>query len=203
VSIVAITSDRIVGAAAALSRAMLDEPGGRWLLPDEAEFLAVHEQLYVATMTQAMDVGRVDAWGEPFVGVALWLERPAIGEASAPPPGDVSDELTFPEHAAERIEEADRLIQLMRKRARPDRHIYLDSIGVLPDHRGKGIATRLLEVGFVWADAEGLPISLDTLDDGNVAFYERRGFEVVASESVVGAILTVTSMRRPVGMITP
>ena len=102
----------------------------------------------------------------------------------------------IPEHAAERIEEAGRLIRLMRKRARPDRHIYLDSIGVLPEHRGRGIATSLLEIGFAWADARGLPISLDTLDDGNVAFYQRRGFEVVATEPVVGSDLTVTSMRR-------
>ena len=96
--LVSITSDRIPEAAAALSRAMLDEPGGRWLLPDEDEFLAVHEQLYIGTMTQAMNVGRVDAWGDPLVGVALWLERPPIDDPPKPASSDDPGELILAAH---------------------------------------------------------------------------------------------------------
>lgn len=195
-TLIRITPDRVPDAAAAMSRAMLDEPGGRWLFPDEDEFIDLHQQIYLASMTHAMDVGRVDAWGEPFVAVALWLERPPIDDPPPPDAPNVTAEPTIPEHAVKRLEEADRLIQLMRRRARPDRHIYLDSIGVLPEHRRHGVATQLLGVGFAWADELGLPVSLDTLDPSNVTFYEHRGFHVVATEPVVGADLTVTSMRR-------
>ncbi len=196
-NLITITADRIPEAAATLSRAMLDEPGGRWLLPDEDEFLAFHEQIYLAIMTRAMDVGRVDGWGDPLVAVALYLERPPIDEPSPPDAPDSPQLPPIPEHAVPRIQEADRLIQLMRRRARPDRHVYLDSIGVLPTHRRRGIATALLEGVVAWADDKGLPVSLDTLDPGNVAFYGRLGFEIVATETVADSGLTVTSMRRP------
>ena len=67
---------------------------------------------------------------------------------------------------------------------------------MLPHHRRQGIATQLLEAGFAWADERGLPLSLDTLDPNNVTFYEKRGFEVLATEPVSGSDLTVASMRR-------
>ena len=161
-TLIRITPERIPEAAAALSRAMLDEPGGRWLLPDENEFIELHEQIYLGTMTQAMDVGRVDACGEPFVGVALWLERPPVDDPPPPAAPNALEEPSIPEHAAERLEEADRLIKLMRRRARPDRHVYLDSIGVLPEHRRHGVATRLLDVAFshpisLVVNARGVP----------------------------------------------
>jgi ribosomal protein S18 acetylase RimI-like enzyme len=195
-TVTSVTKNGVLEAATVLARAMLDEPGGRWLLPDRDEFLEVHERLFIQTMTLAIDEGRVDAAGDPFVGVAVWLERPPLDEmppVSLPPP---STPPIFPGDAEVRLRECDRLLRLMRRRARPDHHVYLDSIGVLPDHRRRGIATQLLEAGAAWADTRGLPVSLDTLDPSNVSFYRRRGFEIVASEPVVGADLTVTSMRR-------
>lgn len=195
--LISVGKDRIPEAAATLATAMLDEPGGRWLLPDIGEFLDVHKQLLATTMTRALHVGRVDAVGDPLVGVAVWLERPAIDDES---PGDAASAPTppiFPEHALGRIEECDRTLRLMREKARPDRHFYLDSMGVLPDHRRRGIATQLLRAGLAAADAMGLPCALETLDADNVIFYRRRGFEVVAEEPVAGSNLTLRSMRRP------
>jgi GNAT superfamily N-acetyltransferase len=175
---------------------MLDEPGGRWLFPDPDEFVEVNEQIFISTMGRAMDEGRVDAWGDPFVGVAVWLEQPVIGEESPRrQPSSVSSPI-LPEHAAARVGEFARLLQRMRRLARPDHHVYLDTIGVLPDHRSRGVATGLLRAGFTWADNLGLPCSLDTLDPDNAAFYRRRGFDAVASELLTGSDLTLTSMRR-------
>ena len=196
VELVSVDRGRIPLAAVTLARAMLDEPSGRWVLPDPDEFLEVYEQIFVRTMLRAMDEGRVDAWGDTFAGVAVWLERPAIGEESPKSQPTSVPPTIVPEHAAGRVEEFGRLLQLMRRLARPDRHIYLDSIGVLPDYRREGAATGLLAAGFAWADTLGLPCSLDTLDSDNVAFYRRRGFEVVASKPLPGSDLTFTSMRR-------
>lgn len=187
---------RIPEAASALARAMLDEPSGRWLYPDANEFLEVYEPTFVRTMMRAMDEGRVDAWGDPFVGVAVWLERPSIGEEPPRSRATSGSSLILPEHAAARVEEFDKLLQHMRRRARPDHHVYLDAIGVLPDHRRQGVATGLLAAGFAWSDSRRLPCSLDTLDPGNAAFYRRRGFQIVASERLAGSGLTFTAMRR-------
>ena len=69
--LIEVGHDRVAEAADALARAMLDEPGGRWLLPDQDEFLAVHCELYAALIGLALDEGHVDAWGEPMVGLAV------------------------------------------------------------------------------------------------------------------------------------
>ena len=61
------------------------------------------------------------------------------------------------------------------------RHAYLDSIGVLPDHRRRGIATRLLAAGHAWADGAGLPCALDTVTDENVEFCQRRGYRIATA----------------------
>jgi GNAT superfamily N-acetyltransferase len=195
VDIVSVDAGRIEEAAATLARAMLDEPLGRWLLPDPVEFLEVHERLFAQTMMRALEEGRVDACGDPFVGVAVWFERPAIDEDPQPPTSDMAP--LVPEHAAARVDEVSRLLRLMRRQARPDHHVYLDGIGVLPGHRRRGYATGLLQAGFDWADALALPCSLETLDPDNVAFYRHHGFEVVAAEPLEGSGLTTTSMRRP------
>lgn len=87
-------------------------------------------------------------------------------------------------------------MQRLRAIARPDRHVYLDEIGVLPAHRRRGIATQLLEVRHHWADELGLPVSLDTDTDANVAFYERRGYQVIARERRTDTDGTLVAMRR-------
>ena len=175
---------------------MLDEPSGRWLLPDPAEFLDVYEQIFIRTMMRAMDEGRVDAWGDPFVGVAVWLEQPVIDVESPRSQAASGSPPILSEPAAARVEEFGKLLQRMRRLARPDHHVYLDAIGVLPDHRRRGVATGLLGAGFAWADSRGLPCSLDTLDPDNATFYRRRGFEVVAVQPLPGSDLTFTAMRR-------
>lgn len=197
VELSSVGASQIREAAATLALAMLDEPLGRWLLPDPVEFLEVHERLFVTTMTRAIDEGRVDVCGDPFLGVAMWFERPAIDNDSpeSQPTSDLSP--IVPEHVVTRVDEVSKLLHLMRRKARPDRHVYLDSMGVLPDHRRRGNATALLNAGLAWADARALPCSLDTLDPDNVDFYRRRGFEVVATEPLGRSGLIVTSMRRP------
>ena len=55
----AIDAGRIPESAAKLAMAMLDEPLGRWR-PCPSEFLEVHKELFVTTMTTLMDEGRVD-----------------------------------------------------------------------------------------------------------------------------------------------
>ena len=188
--------ERIAEAATTLAQAMLSEPGGRWLFPDPVEFVDLHEAIFMRTMTRALEEGLVGAWGDPFVGVAVWVEQPSIGWESRESERSPVPPLALPEHAAARVEEFDKLLRLMRKQARPDHHLYLDSIGVLRDHRHRGIASALVESGLARADVRGLPCSLDTLDSSNIDFYRRRGFKVVASEPLADSGLTLTSMRR-------
>lgn len=193
-----IRIDGVADAAAVLARAMVDEPFSRWLLPDPDEFLRVHRGLFADLIRLALDEGHVDTWGDPVVGVAVWLHRPAV-EPSAPQasrPRPLGGSSAFPAHASERVERFAAIIRRLREIARPDEHAYLDTMAVLPEYRRRGVASRLLEAGHAWADAEGLPCALDTDTAQNVAFYARRGYAIVAELPLPGSGLAVSAMRR-------
>jgi GNAT superfamily N-acetyltransferase len=192
-----LTPERADEAARALDRAFPDDdPLAAYLAPDPAVRRTLTAILHARSIASGLAIGRVDAWGDPIVGAAIWLPRPALEAAQAPRrrgPGPL-DELG--PAVAERVRRFGEVQRRLRAIARPDRHAYLDEIGVTPEHRRQGIATALLEVGHAWADARGLPCALEANTDANVAFYERRGYEVVDSERVAGSDLVLTAMRR-------
>jgi GNAT superfamily N-acetyltransferase len=64
---------------------------------------------------------------------------------------------------------------------------YLSVLGTDPDHRGRGVARRLLERTLERCDIEGLPAWLETTEGTTAAMYERFGFETVAA--VAGGVL--------------
>ena len=196
---VVVTPDRVVEAANALARGMLDEPAGRWLVPDEQEFLVTFRQTYAHLIRLALEEGRVDGWGDPLAGVAVWLRRPALAGAVSPrTPGATQRPTGFPAHALVRVQRYAAITRQLRERVRPDEHAYLDSIAVLPAHRGHGIASRLLEAGHAWADGLRLPCALETATARNVAFYRRRGYEVRATAPLPDCDLRISALRRPV-----
>lgn len=59
-------------------------------------------------------------------------------------------------------------------------HIYLWLLGVRPEAQGAGVGSRLLRAGLDRADAQDLPVFLETATTRNVALYRRHGFEVLA-----------------------
>ncbi len=196
---VVVTPDRVAEAADALARGMVDEPSGRWLVPDVQEFLTTFRHTYAHLILLALEEGRVDAWGDPLVGVAVWLRRPALADVASFQTAGVARQPTgFPAHAMGRVERFVVTTRQLRERVRPDEHAYLDSIAVLPAHRGHGIASRLLGVGHAWADGLRLPCALDTAATRNVEFYHRRGYEVRSEAPVPDSGLRITAMRRSV-----
>lgn len=75
---------------------------------------------------------------------------------------------------------ADTHAQLMFDRP----HFYLWGLAVDPDKKAKGIGTALLRPVLQKADAEKLPVYLETHDEKNVAYYQRFGFELIRSVSI-------------------
>lgn len=187
--------DRVAAAADALARAMVDEPLSRWLLRDRDEFLAIHRHLFADLIRLAFDEGRVDTWGDPLAGVAVWLRRPAVVPGQRPRRSLEGTSL-LPAQAAERVARFAAVIRRLRENARPDGHAYLDTVAVLPEFRRRGIATGLLDSGHAWAESEGFPCALETETSKNIAFYARRGYVVVAELPLPGSGLTITSIRR-------
>ena len=75
-----------------------------------------------------------------------------------------------------------------------DRHWYLATLGVAPEHQGRGVGTALLERWLGRVDADRVPSYLETDRAENVPFYERAGFDVTGDSQVFG--VRVRRMRR-------
>ena len=64
-----------------------------------------------------------------------------------------------------------------------DENTYIVSpVFVSKEHQGKGIATKLLNMGIEDMRSKGKKIGLETQNPDNVAFYERFGFKTVKHE---------------------
>ncbi|MEM6957729.1 MAG: GNAT family N-acetyltransferase, partial [Myxococcota bacterium] len=55
-------------------------------------------------------------------------------------------------------------------------HYYLFAVGVLPEGRGKGLASALIRAGLDLADRDGVGAYLENSNPRNTPLYERFGF---------------------------
>lgn len=79
----------------------------------------------------------------------------------------------------------------------PGSHFYLWAIGVDPEYQGMGIGKTLIKPGLDQADEQGVPIYLETLNEKNVLYYQKLGFDLIRTESVPGFDLKFWCMVRP------
>lgn len=74
-------------------------------------------------------------------------------------------------------------------------HWYLMTVGTRTARQGQGLGSMLVELGISRADAAGVPCYLETGTDSNIAFYRKRGFEIIGQAELYGH--TLTGMVRP------
>jgi ribosomal protein S18 acetylase RimI-like enzyme len=74
-------------------------------------------------------------------------------------------------------------------------HWYLMTVGTRTARQGQGLGSRLVEQGTSRADEAGVPCYLETGTDSNIAFYRKRGFEIIGQADCYG--YTLTGMIRP------
>ena len=75
-------------------------------------------------------------------------------------------------------------------------HWYLMTIGTRTARQGEGLGSQLVELGTSQADDTGVPCYLETATDANIAFYRKRGFEVIGQADCYDHMLT-GMIRRP------
>lgn len=151
------------------SRAFVDDPVMRWLVPDDEEYERDHRLLFgnIARRWLATD--------------SLWCTDDVAAVAGWIPPGRPEvepDGVVRVEHPEWRLARFAALREAMGANTPPEPHWYLNMLATHPDWQRQGLGGALMGAVFAIADAEGLPCYLETETEVNVAYYRRHGFEV-------------------------
>jgi GNAT superfamily N-acetyltransferase len=184
-----IGPDQRDAAATTLAEAFLDDPLMHMMSDDEARRRVVGPWFFQRAVTYGLRWGEV--WGnDDASAVAVWL-----------PPGDShirtlrmirvglwAIPLRIGLRPALRFLQGSGVTERFHA-AVPDPHWYLMLVGTRRGRQGQGLASALLDAVTSRADADGLPCYLETGTESNVAFYERRGFEVTGEVEMNGSLI--------------
>ena len=186
-------------AAGILARAFLIDPAYTTLFPDQAERERALEWLFGAVIGYSMVYGLIHT--TPAVeGAACWLSpgnteitlwrilRTGLGLQRAV--------ARFNPQSRQDFLAALAYMDEIHKREVPGPHWYLWALGVEPGCQGQGIGSRLIAPVLARADEAGVPCYLETQTERNVAFYQRRGFEVVSDGEPPGQGIRIWTMLR-------
>lgn len=152
------------------------EPWGAWALPDESKREQILSSLIEADIRERF-LAAGEGWTIGGVCVTLWI--PPQSEPGSELFARRRSEEDYAVYGArgEALREADRRLAEMLP---AEEHWYLDTIATDPDWRRRGIGGRLLDHDLEIRDSRGHACALDTHTPENVAFYRRRGFELIA-----------------------
>lgn len=190
----ATTRHQARAAGAVLGRAYTDDPVWTWLLGgrDRPEQRLTRVFTAYAEAARRAEGPRVLIAGDR-AGAALWFP-PGGWKSSA------SDYLRSGPHVARAlgtgIVRALRLLSAVERQHPTEPHWYLETLGVVPEARGKGVGPTLLSPVLERCDAEHLPAYLESSDVRNVPFFERQGFVAGTPLDVPAGSPTITPMRR-------
>ncbi len=159
-----------------LARAFDADPAANWFcLQDRRRAERMRELFDVYLRRISMPEGEVYTTSE-LGGAALWAPPGRW------PPGFSRELRLLP--AMARVAGARHLIgKLQSMRPVSEQHPaaphwYLQVLGTEPALQGQGIGTALIRPVLDTCDRTGTPAYLETAKEGNIPFYERRGFKV-------------------------
>lgn len=197
-----LPASRLREAAAVLTRAFMDDPLYVHLLPSREERARRLPLLWRGLVRYSLRYGMVDA-APGMAGVACWL-RPGCEDVTAGRvlrtglafPGAL---LRLPATARRALLEMARELDRLRREILGGPAWYLWALGVEPPLQGRGIGGALLARGLARADRDGLPCYLETMNERDLGFYERYGFEVVHAGSLPRSGVPFWALVRPPG----
>lgn len=162
--------------AAVLARAFADDPLMGWIYPNATTRDASATAWWDLSLRLGLSKGHTYAVGGSL-GAAIW----------APPDVAMFDDagaVALYSLLADQLGDAvsptmEGLLQVSAAHPHDQPHFYLFGIGVLPEARGRGLASSMLTEVLSRCDAQGLPAYLESSNPVNVPLYERHGFSVI------------------------
>jgi ribosomal protein S18 acetylase RimI-like enzyme len=169
-----------------LIRAFWDHPPLQYYFPDETERERIAPYFFSLSLFTGVRYGEVHATSQDLEGIAVWLQPNNYPVTlfrllrSVP----LSEIIGISRYGGFRMRGSGQYVEAVHRRLVPDKHWFLQTIGVDPRFQGRGYATKLLRPMLARIDEEGLPCYLETLEAQNVGLYEHFGFEVIERSNV-------------------
>jgi len=185
----------LAAAARTAAAAFHDDPLLKIVQPDVARRPAAGRWFMGVALTYALRHGEV--WGnEDASAVAAWLPPDKhLSTMDLLRAGMARLPLVVGLRGAARTMGAMSATEPFHKQVKGP-HWYLMMLATDPSRQGQGLGSQLTEVGTAQADAAGIPVYLETGTDANIAFYRKRGFEIMGQADAAGFTLTAM-LRQP------
>ncbi len=193
-----LTEEHAEAAGNLIAAAFFPSPPATFVVPDRARRTQLLPAFFTAMTRLAIRHGQVAALGTPLQAVALWLlpdRKPPTEEELAEAGMGVFESLVDEGEAA-RLDILNRHLDAAHERVMDQPHWYLPFLAVSPEHHGQGAGTLLLRHSLERVIPVGVPSYLDSVDERNLPFYERLGFQIMEVGMVPGSELRTWSMRR-------
>jgi len=162
-----------------LSRAFYNDPFYVWIMPDDNKRIQQIEWWMRILLKYTLLYGEIH-YTEDRKAVAMWLgpDRPIVNDFKIFSMGLI----LYPIKIGIRnfMRALDISGQWDKEHKKMDkRHYYLMVIAVEPELQGKGIGSRLMQLGLKNADNDGLECFLETVTPEDVQFYRKHNFDVI------------------------
>jgi len=182
------------------SRAFQNDPLWEYIIPDAAERARWMPRFYEVFMRTWAASGQLYGVGDSLEGIAVWSKPGQKDLEFGRLVGNGFLKLVFSPFLVQFIR-AGRIFsrfEAMQKQYAPEPHYYLNTIAVLPEAQGKGLASQLIKPFLAKADAEGVSVYTETMTPANVGLYEHYGFQVMEQYRVPQTDLSIWSFYRAV-----
>jgi GNAT superfamily N-acetyltransferase len=177
-----VQPEQIRDVAAAIARGFDDNEIWVWLIPDDRRRVKLLTRRYAA-MIKHVCIPRGGAWATADLqGGALWTPPDrlewTLGE-------QLHEALALlPGLGVRGAVRGQRLYALFRAHHPRAAHYYLDTLSIDPDHRRRGYGSALLAPLLERADADRVPVYLETQRADNLPYYARFGFAEIGEMSL-------------------
>jgi ribosomal protein S18 acetylase RimI-like enzyme len=195
VEITRVTAAGMPPLAGVLARAFAGDPMATWSLITDDDLAARTHAVFEITDTAYAHEG----W--------MWAAADGLGAMSLLPPGSEAREQELADACAPALNALtpdggaryDALWAWIWSRMPHEPHWLLDQLAVEPAAQGRGIGGALIRHAIAMAEADGLPLVLETGREANLALYRKHGFEVFDEADAPGGGPRIWFLRRDPG----